>query len=92
MRGKKVTFLTFQFAEVRILFGGGEVEFVFPLLALLQGQRNQIGSLSVSVSLPQFCPKNRDEKLHGIASEKSSLEEKARKQTLMDFMCLEEVA
>lgn len=74
------------------MFGGGEVEFVFSLLALLQGQKNQIGSLSVSVSLLQFCPKNRNEKLGGTASEKSSLEEKARKQTLMDFMCLKEVA
>lgn len=64
----------------------------FPPPCFAQGQKNQIGSLSVSVSLPQFCPKNRDEKLHGIASEKLSLEEKARKHTLMDFMCLKEVA
>lgn len=68
------------------------MEFIFPLPALLQGQKNQIGSLSVSVSLPQICPKNRNEKLCGTASEKSSLEEKAQKQTLMDFMCLKEVA
>lgn len=59
---------------------------------MFRGQKNEIGSLPVSVSVPQFCPKNRNEALPGITSKKSSVEGKARKWTLMDFICLKEVA
>lgn len=92
----EVTSLTFQFTEIRLLFcrgtQSGGAGSIFPLLALFLGQKNQTGSLSVSVSIPQFCPKNRNEAVRGLASEKSSLEEKARKWTLVDFICLKGVA
>lgn len=64
----------------------------FPLFALFRGRKNEIGSLPVSVSVPQFCPKNRNEVLQGTASKNSSSEGKAKKWTLMDLICLKEVA
>lgn len=64
----------------------------FSPFALFRGRKNEIGSLPVSVSVPQFCPKNRNEVLQGTLSKNSSSEGKAKKWTLMDFICLKEVA